>query len=69
MPDPEKVREEDVDLHYVEHVEDLVAENTMTALLFSDPANDRIGVRAPDAFAGGVYYISLAKLRKFLEAK
>lgn len=64
---PTEIREVPANLHFVERNEDLVAKDVTSVFLFVDPENDRVGVRTPDGFVGGFYYISLKQLKEFLE--
>lgn len=58
-----------VELHYVEKNGDMVSANKMSVFLFMDLEGDRVGIRSPDGFSEGHYFISLKELIKFLESR
>jgi hypothetical protein len=41
----------------------------MPVFLFMDLEGDRIGIRSPDGFSEGHYFISLKELTRFLEGR
>lgn len=62
-------KEVPVELHYIEKNGDMVSANKMFVFLFMDLEGDRIGIRSPDGFSEGHYFISLKELTRFLEGR